>query len=110
MLSYYFFFDNKINQEMKGGTMNILSSDLKETVKCQGKYYQIYYTSEAKRGRGKCSICGKNKRYWVVDKVIGIEEYNGTQEIDPKLALGKEIVEKLKRVVRRENFCNHCDM
>lgn len=89
--------------------MNITSSDEKEEIKFQGKYYKIYYSSESKEGRGLCSICGRKKRFFVVNKVIGIEEKYGN-EIDKDSDLGKEITEKLKRVLRRENFCDNCDI
>lgn len=59
--------------------MYTTSSDLKEAVDYKGKYYKVYYSSEPKEGRGKCHVCGRNKRYFVADGVVGIEDYYGNE-------------------------------
>lgn len=89
--------------------MYTTSSDARQEVEFQGKYYKVYFSCESKKGRAQCRICGRKKHFFVLEKVIGIEENYGN-EVDKNSTLGKEITEKLKRVVRRDNFCDHCQL
>ncbi len=90
--------------------MYTTDGDSKREVSFGGKYYRIYCSLESKKGRGTCNICDRKKYYFTVDRVIGIEEEPRGDEVDKNSALGKEIIEKLKRVVRRETICDHCDL
>ncbi|HOX10540.1 MAG TPA: hypothetical protein P5323_00750 [Candidatus Moranbacteria bacterium] len=83
--------------------------DSKRDFDYKGKTYKAYFRSETKKGRGKCSICGRKKYFFSVEKVIGVKDYYGN-EIDKDSDLEKELIEKLKRVVRRETICDHCEM
>jgi hypothetical protein len=87
--------------------MYTTSGNSNQVVDCGGKLYRVYYNSKSKKGRGICDICGRKKYFFSVTRVIGVEEYHGN-EIDKDSDLSKEIVEKLKRVVRRETVCDYC--
>ena len=89
--------------------MYTTDGDSKREFDYKGKTYKAYFRSESRKGRGICDICGRKKYFFTVDMVVGIEEYYGN-EVEKNSALGKEIIEKLKRVVRRDNICDHCQM
>lgn len=89
--------------------MYTTDGDSKKEFDYKGKNYKAYFYSESKKGRGICEICGRKKYFFVVNKVIGIEEKYGN-EVNKDSDLEKELVEKLKRVVRRENICDHCNI
>jgi hypothetical protein len=89
--------------------MYTTSDSSKRVINVRGNLYRLYYDAGSKKGRGICCICGRKKRFFSVTRVIGVEEYHGN-EIDKDSDLGKKIIEKLKRVVRRETICDHCQI
>lgn len=89
--------------------MYTTDGDARKEVDFEGKYYKVYCSLESKKGKGVCSICGRKKHFFVVTRVIGIEENYGN-EVNMNSDLGKKITEKLKRVIRRETICDHCEV